>query len=245
MAQLFWTPNPADAGSAPSDISYATHYGAPGGLTVEDFSGVFALKVDNNVWTAARRAIRISEIAGLDVGAIDDLEIYIRYRIQGAGNDIYLFSRMGSSGGTNEHAVWARKQRASGGTEWLGLYDEGSSSSLDSAPGSTDFIDRSLRLRVVGTAVKGSFWDDGDSEPPAWQLEAVQSTVTTGGGFGFGRFTGSSNYPDNWIYEIGIGTGGDPAPTGPVVGGSSPILTAPSASIITATSITPNVTVTF
>lgn len=65
-----------------------------------------------------------------------------------------------------------------------------------------------VRLSVVGTAVKAKVWPDATPEP-AWQVEATDSDITTGGWAGIGEYTS-----DREIYYdyLSVGIEGNPAP---------------------------------
>lgn len=244
MAKVFWTPNPADEGSAPSDITYEDAWGITESVTVnEDPDNELALVVDHGPQTAARRAVRISEIAGLDVDEENDIELYVKYRIRGAGNDIYILTRILNdiADPTNEeHAVFFRKQRGSGGVRTLSYYNDSSATTLDSEnDADTANIVRHAVLRVVGTSAQARSWKDGDPDPGSFQLSGSQSVVNSYGGIGFGRFTGSA-FEESYIYAIGVATEGETAPQ-TETDVTAPSLTSASATATGATTATGSV----
>jgi len=99
-----------------------------------------------------------------------------------------------------------------------------------------------VRHKVAGSTVYGKKWQPSDSEP-GW-LASGTTAVTAPGRAGL---QGWRIYQSNAfrLYSFGVGTGGDPAPTEPVVTSSTPTLSSVFASSITANSAVPNVTVTF
>ena len=70
-----------------------------------------------------------------------------------------------------------------------------------------------VRTRVSGNNLRLRVWKDGDPEPSAWDLEATDSDITDPGWVGVFIFDGSVITKVDWF---GVGTDGDPAPTGPV-----------------------------
>ena len=220
MAQVFWVPKVADEGSPASDITYTTPwYSIVGTEVVDDVTDGRHLEITyTSTSSSLRRCLRISEIAGLDVDSDNDVEIYCRYKISGSSNDHYLFGRVSGST-SSEEAVWARMSRTSGWT--TGYYDAGAATGLgsDAVTDDLSFRVRKIRLRINGTDVKAKFWYDGDSEPGSWTFEDTQSAVTTGGGIAIGRFSSAGSFYSNRIFEIGVGTGGDTAPTSSAAGG--------------------------
>lgn len=71
------------------------------------------------------------------------------------------------------------------------------------------------RINANGSALKTKVWLDGDPEPGSWQIDTSDPTVTAAGWIGFCQ-NGNVNTPS--IHWIGIGTGGDSAPTAPIGG---------------------------
>ena len=79
------------------------------------------------------------------------------------------------------------------------------------------------RFQVFGTSpvtLKQKRWVFGNAEPVSWSLETTDSTPSTqlqsAGKPGIGFFTYSSQVEEQRWLHIGIGTDGDPAPTGPL-----------------------------
>lgn len=72
----------------------------------------------------------------------------------------------------------------------------------------------------TSVALKYKTWWTDEAEPGAWSLEATSSTISApywGSGIvGFGRY--ESGAVEGRVAFIGVGTDGDPAPTGPVGG---------------------------
>ena len=99
------------------------------------------------------------------------------------------------------------------------------------------------RLRQSGTSLKLRFWTGtaGD-EPAAWTLETTDAGITAAGWWGLfcsgDSSTVSTDYDHLWTH-VGLGTGVDPAPTGPV-GGAGVTIT-PTAAISESVAYSPEV----
>lgn len=94
----------------------------------------------------------------------------------------------------------------------LAQYDGGSFSrfgqdSRGSYSGGTWIV---TRVRVNGTDHKVRHWADADPEPETWDIEESNSDITAAGWVGFMQFSNGPVYEIDWI---GVGTGGDVAPT--------------------------------
>jgi hypothetical protein len=75
------------------------------------------------------------------------------------------------------------------------------------------------RARSEGTAHKAKIWapaspytDPTGDEPGSWQIEFTNADITAAGWVGFGTL-GNDGAAANRLYAIGVGTGGDTAPT--------------------------------
>lgn len=111
----------------------------------------------------------------------------------------------------------------------------------DSPGGITDIGEVfAARVRINGSTIQIRTWDKSLVEPTTWGLEATDTSVSAAGALGL--FGYSSN---GWWSAFGVGTDGDAAPTSAVVAPATPTLSLPNATLITATSATPNVTITF
>lgn len=98
----------------------------------------------------------------------------------------------------------------SGDVPAIWLVNSGSDSSLDSDTGTYSVdTDYWIRLQITGTTVRARYWADGGSEPGTWQSSATDTTFTSGYVGLFAR-----NWPGTRTWKkIGVGTGGDAAPT--------------------------------
>lgn len=76
--------------------------------------------------------------------------------------------------------------------------------------------DYRLRVQRSGTAWRARVWADGAGEPGTWLYDSTDATYTSGH---LGLFARNLNGTKTWKW-IGVGTGGDPAPMGPVAAGS-------------------------
>ena len=76
--------------------------------------------------------------------------------------------------------------------------------------GSSDVIPHFWRLGVSGTTVSAKVWQGANPEPSAPQFEVTDSNIASGVP-SFWQITGTTV-----CHYFGVGTDGDPAPTGPV-----------------------------
>lgn len=85
------------------------------------------------------------------------------------------------------------------------------------------------RFRVNGSSLKYKAWPGslGD-EPAEWDVDLTNTTHTGAGWVGIWKGLRSTNSYYDWI---GVGTGGDAAPSGPVGGGGSGTFAAPAVSV--------------
>ena len=113
-----------------------------------------------------------------------------------------------------------------------------------SGVGGTSSTNEWYWLKFLGSGTvsfKLKIWQ-GDpvlDEPASWAIETTAENVTGAGWVGLMAFEQSMNY----CSVFSVGTGGDAAPTSAVA--TTPTLSLPFASNITASSAVPNVTVTF
>lgn len=75
-----------------------------------------------------------------------------------------------------------------------------------------------VRVQATGTTIRGRIWADGSAEPSTWNVEVTDNAIPGPGFAGFAVY-------DQTIqsYQYSVGTGADPAPSGPV--GSTPTIT--------------------
>lgn len=69
-----------------------------------------------------------------------------------------------------------------------------------------------FKARMEGTTIYYKAWLDGTSEPGSWQGSSSHGSLSSGW-VGFGAWSGNGT---RYVSQIGIGTGGDPAPSGPI-----------------------------
>ena len=82
------------------------------------------------------------------------------------------------------------------------------------APGQ-NAIFHNRKLITSGSDIKGKIWPIGDPEPSTFNLESTNAELTSGRvGISCGR-----SLDTFYVSAIGVGTNGDPAPTGPVATG--------------------------
>lgn len=104
----------------------------------------------------------------------------------------------------------------SGDAPAVWLVSAGSDSNIDADVGTyavdTDYW---IRLQRTGTTVRARFWADGAGEPGTWQSSGTDATHGSGYVGLFAR-----NWPGTRTWKkVGVGTGGDAAPTSDPGGG--------------------------
>lgn len=163
-----------------------------------------------------------------------DIEIATLDEADGAGTvEVVARGRSTDTQNNESFGVVARFDASQNG---YGAHDEGSHSSrmtrydaaLRTLIGETDFVVTDVtayhwvRFQLSGSALKVRHWDgDPGDEPGTWDSEVTDANFSTGFvGFGSWRY-------DVYLTDLGVGTGGDPAPTsavggGPTTGAKSP-----------------------
>jgi hypothetical protein len=97
-------------------------------------------------------------------------------------------------------------------------------------------------VRGDQAGLKAKTYTEGDPDP-GWSIEVASTQVQRSGLAGvYGRNMTAAYNPR--LFAVGIGTDGDPAPTGPV-GGTIPTLSAPGVTELGSTSVRPQITLTF
>jgi hypothetical protein len=74
------------------------------------------------------------------------------------------------------------------------------------------------RINCNGSTLRTKVWLNGDEEPASWQIDTVDGTVTAAGWIGFCQNGNVNQIAINWL---GVGTGGDSAPTSPLSSGTT------------------------
>lgn len=144
-----------------------------------------------------------------------DVEFVYRWRPAVYGNNDVRTLARGSGNGTSETGY--NSGFVNGGSRTSYMLN-GGSFTIASTPVS-GVVDPNwvwTRVRITGTTdLKVRTWIDGTDEPTVWDVESTTATSITDPGW-----VGLTSYVDGsgtltWDF-VGIGTGGDPAPTSPV-----------------------------
>ena len=225
MAQYWWTPKLVDVDSPPSDLSISTPWSVdtPAAL-IRDLDHVAAdahpIARDNVALYGADAVLELGPVSNRrlwlleSVGAASllgtDVEIYVQGVIHGYGHALGVAVRCHDS--TAQYAVIYRS-RMNSPQEQILVRPFSSLATTNNTPfASSDPL--TFRFRANGSSLGGVLWDSlSADEPAAWSL---QTTAT-------GSHATATGYPgfvlDNrrlFVVSIGLGTDGDPAPTGPV-----------------------------
>ena len=254
MAQHFWKPKAEDVGNPPSDCVISQPWSAFTSLLVklDEFDQPY-LEINTAGADLARRIGLFSEIKGQSISPGQDFEVYLKMRTTPFSVKDMCCAAVRCSGGISGNTmgylgILDHSSGNSGGTAYtlfFGRYLSGAYSNLLANTAPSEFLDEVMlhqTLKVVGTQLSGKLWLDGNTEPETSTAEFnnTSNPVTTAGLAGF-----ASTYPVDtpWrLYEVGIGTGADPAPREElaVVGtvpSNSPVIDAGS-STATETSLT-------
>ena len=214
MATYTYDPAALSVGPAPGLTAVS---GTPS-LTIAEVDGERRLLIDVSSGTA---------VVGFDSAnadeARDDAEIYVAFRQPSprslflpliregfAGDDAY---RGGVPDGGNDESYEVIQRKYDGGTTVIaGASSSGGAPAVpDPAPG--DLLH--LRFRVTGTGPASDqrlkTWINDSPEPETWQLTAAVDATDRSRGIAV--IVGQEHVYE--VHFVGIGTGGDSAPTGP------------------------------
>lgn len=220
MAQYFDDFSANEIDTAPA--GWTTRVGSLGLLVVEDpaASGGKALKIGPGSSQVSHSFVSLDAVD--DDADRADFEVLIRSNASAThstGQNLCgAAGRAFSTGGMNGYACGRRF------TGWrdriVGAISGGSTTVLATTAGTT--VASSVycygRFRVQGESLKYRSWGGTlEDEPTAWNIETTNTTHGAAGWIGVWRnlLTG-----DVYVDFVGVGTGGDPAPSGPVGGGS-------------------------
>lgn len=233
MAQYWWQPNPDDLGSSPSDLTFSSV-----------FSGIVSAEVSPNPngytdplplrvraatsATVTLRGIAIDSIYGFDISNLSgEVELYWHFRTVGASTDGFATAFIRPDGVAPVVAFL----RSRAGSDWQhAIRHFTSNTAMTVLDGSseghnTDLVQTKMRVGFHPAAnfTRSKLWypETADVEPDAWQISGIYpSNAPASGRIGFGRrrHTADATFTLD-IFGFGIGTDGDPAPTGPVAHG--------------------------
>lgn len=234
MAQIWWQPNLADLGGAPSDLVYTTF-----GRSAQTFeisqnpmfpADPVALRMkfggEVDASSTYRWGMAVSEVSGIDVSSLSgDISMYWDFKIVGAYNDAQMMCfvdptaningiSMAMSRNSDDFAIAVRSWVNNVRTTVCGVSTNADSTSISRGP-----IRRESEMLKSGNAYYVKVWEQGTAEPASWQASNENFVHPVDSGhLGFMRTR--NIYADMDfsldIFGFGIGTNGDPAPRGPV-----------------------------
>lgn len=142
-----------------------------------------------------------------------NVEFLIRFRYGGTAASLYAWARDAS---TSSAATGYRMGDSYTGTTIgiIGKYVSGSYSNIYTAGGGAINATNTwayIRAQISGNSLRVRVWRDGNAEPNTWSGTGTDNSLSTGR-VGIMIFN-TAPVDIDWI---GIGTGGDPAPTEPV-----------------------------
>ena len=228
----------ATYGDADNDTLKAAHYRPPLTVLADDFTGTDNDPWDSTKWTvtstgagAADPDIQSNEghmhfqsAAGASDQAIgqmpnvENAEVLLKYRF-GATGIRGLFRVFLRADGTFTLGMGGHWPQTGYGIEMVNGNDtvsvyriEGGAitATLGTFSKTADTNANWLRFRVVGNEIKARIWDDGASEPAAWDGEYTDSNITGGGVLQmvWERSGGTFDlYIDDLTVQSGLGTG--------------------------------------
>ena len=204
MAQYYWTAEDYADLDVPSDA----------------FSGVTGINSFVIETSGGRKRMRIDSAAGRsllryilsDAESQPNVEIWMKYLTGGNSERVASMLRASDTGLSTETQISARDNNQSNNIQII-EWDNGSASVLaTSTPDPTDLQINESRFSANSTDLKYRWWAESGSEPALWEIETPAS-VTQAGNAGIANFDSTSSV---LIYEFGVGTNGDSAPTAPV-----------------------------
>ena len=219
MAQYWWTPASGDIGSSPTGWSDGSAWDADmGDAIVGEDAATSELYLEfSNLNKFKQQAWFIDSIDGTSLGSITDAELFFVIDFmdgQGSVSGLFRAEKTVRSGVVTE--FFERN-----GDIRLDVFDDGSDASIGSASiPDYDTARVNYRSRAIGTDVKSKIWFNSVSEPASWDIEATNTERSVSGALGV-----HSGWEGVFrIIAIGVGTGGDSAPsTAPVTGPNTPI----------------------
>lgn len=212
MTQYFDNFSADSIGAPPSSsrwtpFGFASTSGYKVGNVVDIGGGTKGLRIVDNGWGNASVGYTRTELGTYSPGGSEAIEIVAKFRfVTQAG----FSAQAGAAGGVQfgHYSVTPYDGTRWWETEDIGDYLAGTSVfSLTCAMDTWYWV----RFRRESTGVfKCRIWADGASEPGSWdQTSSADTTFTSGG---LGPFSHVANAKMDFAL-IGIGTGGDPAPT--------------------------------
>jgi hypothetical protein len=152
-------------------------------------------------------------------GAHADVEILARVATDAPpANRIGLLAR--GSGSAGAETGWVLQRARDDESFEMVLYDAGAFTILQ-ASGAAEFVNTDarwvwMRFRVQGTTARGRIWADGvQDEPPDWQIEATDSTLSAPGRIGLFGFDANTHLVCDHL-SVGVGGAAAPSPGDPV-----------------------------
>lgn len=214
MAQHYWEADGADAGGAPSNMTYAQPWASWNTVQVASYAGHvdwdYGLELSLASYPDFSR--RLVEVSAIEGNSIDDnatVELYIVFTVDSPHTQGGVAGRTNGGYGT-EYSVYARAKIDSTVTD-VGQHSNGSHSFLESnVAGVSYYIPIAMRLQMSSTNVKMRIWDYDNAEPGTWDSDTSTTSVTAAGGVGIFSF---AVYGKLTVLALGVGTGGDAAPT--------------------------------
>ena len=188
---------------------------ADGAGVLNDFTNRYGSKLLTLVDDAGTPALLASgwvdEVVSYDpAGQVTDFEIVFRARRSGSGGN----QAPGVAGRIAAGGTFYSAAGLSDNDLLLDVYLAGARSNL--SIGYNQPVNHLTytwyRFRISGSSLKFRLWADGSAEPTTWNAEVTNTQITAAGFVGLYNRT----FDDVWYAFVGIGTNGDPAPTGPV-----------------------------
>lgn len=213
MAKYWAIPYPEELGSPSSQ--WASVFGSSSMTVRQDAEGEYYWEYLGGSTTVS--VITLLSAGGQDVTGLGDCEVYGHYQITGTSrwDSRQLLKYTGTS--------FSDSMGRAGGVEDSGSATEvrltaitSNSDNNEATEAITAFAegdDLYQRTQSFGNEHKTRHWRNSETEPSVWDLEITSSAgVQASGDVGQYRYWAGEIH----IYGIGIGTEGDPAPTGPV-----------------------------
>ena len=206
MAKFYTNFSEYTLGQTIGDIDWSQWFGEPNpddAYTIIEHNSERAFEFDSSKSSGANHYVSWDK-----TGQSRDAEIYTDIYVEGGG-----FGNVGS-------LIVQAKEESSRDAGYLtdfrsdqfslAKYEDGSRTTFANVDEVVDPISRrKIRIRREGDYLKGKHWDYTESEPSGWDIELSDDTID----FSQRHAIGNLNGRDFRIFEFGVGTNGDSAPT--------------------------------
>lgn len=218
MAQFFTDFSEHTIGQQPTDWSERLD---SGGWTVEDENTGEGFPQVNHLYGSFSSSGDYI-LSWDDPGEPSDVEVIYRSGMIGSSVTPHVIVRGNVDGGELIDGYRIRSSRSVSDEDTIEIisYVDGTFTALGEEPTqvSHDTVDEVVwcRFRANGNELKAKSWEDGNGEPSSWQVEVTDNDISSGSWVAVRNQDSFGEPGDGYVFDFGVGTGGDTAPTSPV-----------------------------